>query len=352
MASLHIAIVQEPAFENSIWSEAYMKGISMESASQGIKKENDKDAVTLLIGSTPSWLLETGEEFRRQEKQVVLIGPDIPEADGLSSVAIDYQDAMGTIMSYFRQYHRSKSALLGVNPSSLSDNTKRIWYERNVTEGNMYPNDGNAEACCRRFLSDRNHFDSVICCTDFIAITLLLELRKTMDCKVPEDLWLISFGDTTLGTLWKPSLSSFTCDYRQVGRLAVKMAMSLGKNKEIHKASWTTCGKLLIRETTASSPFLASDESKTESAPHSADVFYQDKTISRIQVAEQLFSHLDTQDFHILQGLQEKSRYEDLADRCNMSENTLKYRIKRMESLSKTTTRDCLLEFVEPYLIP
>lgn len=346
---VHLSVVTEPAFGDTLWGCSYRKGIAREAVRQGFPLSGGKNSACLLIGCSIPWLLSAGGKCRALEQRAIILGPDVPETGAFSSVSMDYCDAMAKIRSYLASNGRTRTALVGVNSSSLSDRAKEMWFVQAGLGTAVYPNEGNARACCEAVARDRDAFDSVVCCSDFVAV-LLLSLLSSLSVRVPEDLWILSFGDTRIGALSRPGLTSFVCDYEKAGRAAVRLAMALDRNPDVGRAVWTIPGTLVPRGTTGGtlpSPRAGGAQKRLEG---SAGVFFEDRPMEDLQRAERLFTRLGEHDWEILLGLRRGDRYAAIAEACNMSENTLKYRIARMEKIIGASSRAELLSSVSGFL--
>lgn len=227
---MNISIVAEPSFVDSTWGQAYRKGISQETSNQGFKLQDTPDSTLLVIGSTLCWLQKTCATFQKKNRNIILLSPylDTFSIPNTSSIGIDYQDAMQTIIDYLREGHKTRTALVGANPQSVSDMAKEYWFHRYFGKRNIFWNLGNIKTCCKAFLSSSSQFDSAICTNDLVA----MELFQMTD-QIPMSLELVSFGDSASASHSKPSLTSFACDYVLIGKLSVKMAMSLNRNKQL-----------------------------------------------------------------------------------------------------------------------
>ena len=71
--------------------------------------------------------------------------------------------------------------------------------------------------------------------------------------------------------------------------------------------------------------------------------FYSDPDVIDILQLEDLLSRCDDIDLSILRGIASQSKYIDLAERLHISENTVKYRLRKMLTQSGLDGRDDLV---------
>jgi len=85
-------------------------------------------------------------------------------------------------------------------------------------------------------------------------------------------------------------------------------------------------------------------------APVPRVVFYSDPEVNGILGIEALLSRCDVLDLRILDGLRKSVPYGALTEELSRSENTVKYRIKRMPSRIGRETREEMLALLDGYL--
>lgn len=360
---MEISLLIEPFFSGTYWCVRYLKGIRHEAAQNGVAlREIDIQAgdgaggrTVIVVGSSMGWIPKTLSFLAEIGTRVVLVSSLSPDLiGGVSTVTIDYEQAVSSLVSYFRGHGRRNIALLGINPNSTGDASKLRAFS-GVAVGadpsrSVFKNLGSVENCCSRFMERSADFDAVIACSDIIAIHLLRRLKAT-GIIIPGSLMLASFGDTVLGSLVRPGITSISLDCFNVGRQAVKLCMLLDKNPSLTSLSATVAGSLTVRDSTGGLPVPCPSPVRLSEFSEAPPVdFYADEAVKRIFDLERLVSQCDEIDFGILGGLFSGSRYFALSEELDISENTVKYRIKRMIGLSRVSGRDELLALVGDYL--
>ncbi len=355
---MRLRLLKDPSFVSSFWCTQYERGIRLESTQnsieliEGLPEPGEGDSIVCLIGSSPSWIYtKKSELMSRRAKGILLTSSDPENPSGFSYVSVDYPSMMRVLRSYFRENGRIRTALFGSNPSSSTDALKVAIYRQIVDRPRVFENLGRLEETCAAFTAECGDFDSVICCSDLVAAELSRYLRVAGICS-PEKLWIAGFGDTTLAAKVHPTITTIACDYVAIGRQSVKVAMMLSRNHACSTISMTVQGSLIPRESTGN--VLPSDRAPPaleEEAADGAEVnIYADTAVTNLLAVENLLSHCEAVDFKILKGLSQSLRYTDLADLCFLSENTVKYRVKRMQNLAGQRCRPDLLHLAGRYL--
>lgn len=78
--------------------------------------------------------------------------------------------------------------------------------------------------------------------------------------------------------------------------------------------------------------------------------FHNDPSVSRIFQAEKILSACDVIDIDLLKLIIKGYRYFDIAEILHVSESTIKYRLKRIISISGFETRDEVIDVMKVFL--
>jgi DNA-binding NarL/FixJ family response regulator len=104
----------------------------------------------------------------------------------------------------------------------------------------------------------------------------------------------------------------------------------------------------MLRDTTKPFDIERFETSENEAVTTAAD-FYVDSELSPIMKTERLFDGLDDKDLEILKYLIKGTKQEEICDRTFMSESGVKYRIKKMLSLSETVSKSELVDLISKF---
>lgn len=115
------------------------------------------------------------------------------------------------------------------------------------------------EALYERFRAVIENYDSVICASDYAAISLVRRLQQD-GYPILEKLYLISYGNMALSQLMRPSITSISDGYEEFGRAALSISSLIEKNPSISTVNIQLHCQLNIRETTENRPLPVSAE--------------------------------------------------------------------------------------------
>ena len=128
------------------------------------------------------------------------------------------------------------------------------------------------------------------------------------------------------------------------GAQAVRLCRKLEKEPEIRRCVWVPC-----RLEAADEPGAA-DTQPTEPSPELPGDFYQDPHVGEVFRFKELLTGMDSLDLDILRELLRGARYFDMTESLHTTENTIKYRVKRMTAAMGLKSRADLLKLAGEYL--
>lgn len=359
---MKIPYIIEPEFEHSVWADRTINGLRREAALKkydlvGISPDflRDRSAadpavfenrMVIVIGMTYSWVPETVRILKDCGLSVILIHFDPPEGfRPRATVHVDYTQAMQLIVRYLHDCGREKIALYGLNPNSSTDILKRSYMETvlNAAPDTFFMSFASLSDCYAAFSRKMHAFDAVICANDIAAVSLLSHL-KADGCRVPEDLFLISFGQSVLASHTDPGITSVSLDYSETGQQAVRLFAWLSRQEELSSVSVRVRAVLTVRGSTASLPAPDTYDEITGHLPQHDNInFYSDLEAKKLLNLEQLLMKADDMDHRIIQGLLKGQKQEILEDRLFLSESALRYRLKKLCENAGCASRSELL---------
>ena len=365
-------VMVEPSYRGTYWCEQYMRGIRSEAEKRNLtiheilhdpisSPEWDPDnrrKICLLIGTSISWVPDRILRLSQADIHAILAAysNNLENWMRVSFVTADYRKAMQDLVSYLMLCGRDPIALFGVNPDSSSDRLKKnaflslsyANYPRGEEE-DIFMNTGSLKRTCRDFYQKANRYHSAICVNDISAI-LLIRFLSAKGIQVPEDMYIVSFGDTILGQIQDPGITTAVLNFVEVGKQAVEIFLLLNKNPQLSAVSTSVHCEIKIRQSTDFKHASGTLSMGYNSPPPKPVPFYEDPDVTEIFRLEGILSHCDELDRKILAGLIQNVRYGDLSERLYISENALKYRVKKILSLSGGMDRDSLTALAGKYL--
>ena len=218
-----IPVLTEPNFRSYFWAKQTMEGIAQEAARRKYKVVTlDADSyetidyddlfgverrMLIVIGTSISWMPKALAFFTSRQIESVFISFDPAETSlPAGMVRMDYVGAISQLLTYLSSdCGRSRIALYGYNPNSSADNIKMRFFRRwkaqtshPTAEEDIFYNLADLENCYHQFRQHANRFNAVICANDIAGVSLLSMLKED-GIRVPEDLYITTFGIQNLG---------------------------------------------------------------------------------------------------------------------------------------------------------
>lgn len=369
---MDIDLLVEPTFAASYWYPAYLEGITYETGRRGVgfyipdltrtccreimAERKDRPRSALVLGGSAAWLLDTAEELIGLGIHPVLVGNRPVRSDGsISYVAIDDVQSAAQMTSYLLAAGRRRIAFFGKNPDSISDACKYEGFASALKnegiqtgESDVYYNRGALEETISSFYGRIDRYDAVFCANDYVAESLICSERMK-NIAIPGRLFVTGFGESMMSRCCSPTLTTVTLDYFETGKSSVDLCLFLCKNGAARSCTVTVESRIRIGETTA---FTRANDLRPRRDGGTIGLvnFCSDPLIRRATAFERLLEQSDSLDLSILRGLLAGETYEAMADRLNISENTVKYRIKRMLAKSEISTKGELLALCAGFL--
>ena len=376
---MNVHIYIDPSYKDTLWCTQTLKGITEEAtkkrysikvleADNIYKVDLDKffeheSKRILLILSTSVILSKKFNKFF-SENSVHLLYINHQSTSNMyrySNIIIDYYESMRKITDYLEGCGRNRIALYGIYPDSSTDLIKKNFFEDRNRHIQKYGNGENifyrdsddrensAIDCFMQFERSIENYDAVICANDLIAKLLIDNLQK-IGKRVPEDLYVVSFGDYILAQIGTPTITAVTVDHEQLGRQAIYTYSYLCKaSADIYITAKVT-PRLSIRESTAKSEYKPSKKTTVDAVDHSTSDFYRDLEIISVITFENMLTKCDKLDMQILIGVMNHMTYMQLSEKLFVSENVISYRVKRLCKLASIPSKSKLAEAANRFL--
>ncbi len=374
---MKIYVYIDPEYKESIWLSQTYRSICEEAAK---KKYN-----VVLIDGESIFSADIGEYFKGETKRVLLVlttslehseklgailfshdvhmllvnhqNPQI--ANNSSCVMVDYTDGMRRIVEYLCACGRTSTALYGINPKSATDMIKYEYYknlqgmsysrESSLAKA-IYYNKHGFDECFNYMLPDVDKFDSFICANDIVARSLINKLSE-IGKRVPEDIFVVSFGDYLISQMGEPTLTTISVDHSELGKQALFAYSYLHKSDTNINMTAKVPSTLFVRRSTADMHPTAYAERKYIPAPTEKILgFYNDEASRKILALENMLSSCDKLDLQIISGMLNKVPYTKMASGLFISENVIFYRIKRLVKAAEVENKEQLLSLITAHL--
>lgn len=368
-APLLIPVLIEPNYTNSVWAVQAMEGLNQEAIRKKyrvllldpekyqktdyVSLFADQSPLVIILGPDMTWVPGALSFFSEKHIPCILVCFDPAETYHLQGmVRMDYIGATHAIMTYLKQCGREKIALYGFNPASSPDRVKQRYFESSgVTDGGqmptVFPNYGSLDACYRSFLPTVGEFDAAVCANDIVAVSLMRHLKRD-GIRVPEDLFLVGFGDSLLARAVTPSITSASLDHTEMGRQAAALYGYLSRRQQgTASVSVRVKSTLHIGGSTAFMPYRSAGPELPASSEDGEINFYDDPEVEALCRLETLLGACDKTDCKLLRGMLNRTPVRQLEGEAFITASALAYRKKRIQNLAGCQSMAELQDFLQ-----
>lgn len=363
-------VALEPDYESKSWCLQCLQGVKRDIArssgnfveisvsDEAVLREIAHEArpLTIVIGSLLDWTKQTIAKLDKFGIHCIIPASGAQGTFScVSSVTVDYTDAVYTFCDYLLSIGRPRVALVGIYQDSLNDLNKlnaflafmRERLHRNA-EQDVFRTVGTLRIPCDDFCQRYEEYDAVLCSNDVVALYLMERLRAKQ-VSIPEQLSLIGLSERTFSRFVQPGITSVSPDFIEIGKNTVRIYKLLRRSSGIKSIQAQVQGIINCRASSGNMPFhRAIPNSHCDLIPQPDD-FYGDVDAQPIFALDTLLTHCEPLDFDILKGLEEGQYYAQMADQLFTTEYTIKYRVKRMQDLAQVKTRDELIALLKRY---
>ncbi len=349
-----VYILTDPNYSSSVWCKSFLNSLVENLRKNRIPFCEIFDEIpanaedVFIIASDYNWIKKTIKLFNKANVSPILICNHLEKINGCeySCISSDINSSMKSLLLQISNMGKKNIALYGVNVSSIADIGKAdaLFSHSEGFSGNikLYNNNGSLSECFESFMLDSGNTDAVICTNDFAAVSLIRNLKR----KAPEiikKITVFSLTNSTLSEYYRKYITSVSIDYNQYG----KAALFIYKSRKKHK---------YLSDITVNVSWAVDETAKSNTSPlqldipKSQDMFYNDNELCEMMKLEKLFNISDTTDEIIIKSLLDGLSYEEILNRCFLTENAVKYRIKKLLSECDIADKAELLSLLNKYI--
>lgn len=373
---MKIYVYIDPEYRDSLWFSQSYHAICEESAKKKYTVtllegdtiyntdidelfEGEKKRVLLVLTTSLEHSEKLGEFFYKHNVHMLLVNHLNPYIGAnCSAVMVDYTDGMRRLTEYLAACGKKSIALYGINRKSSTDMIKHDFF-KNLKQmdpdspvADIFFNKHGIDECFDYMLPSIDKYDSFICANDIVARSLIQKLSEHGK-RVPDDVYVASFGDYLLAKMGYPPLTTVSVDHEELGRQALFAYNYLRKSD--HKVYMTAKvpSTLHVRRST--------DDKMPEILPSTRYIrssygeyldFLNDEECERILNVENMLAACDKLDLQIISGLLKKVPYSKMAVGLFISENVIFYRIKRLTKAAGVQNKEELIALINEFLSP
>ena len=292
--------------------------------------------VAIVTGVSMPFIQKAIARLRSHGRYAVLAGTDSEQfGHDVSCATPSRRTETQQLVNYLYNCGKRRIALVGFGRRSINDNFRYHAAMSAVAAwGNLLKDEDvwlweqDPSESFQQFLQVHDRYDAAICPNDVIAVWLVDFLQKN-GTRVPDDLFVASFGNMAIGRYHIPSITSMTMDMLVVGEQAFNVWRFLMKNDKSQQTAlkMTVPSRLLIRQSTANTCIEAGEGAV---APTLQDHFYHNPTIALLVGIENCINQRDETDLRIMRGMMDGKSYEQISDELFISGSTLRYRLNKI----------------------
>ena len=347
--------VIEPNIEDISWFKGITGRLSYFASRKKytIKKYVDADFLTatdenppvILIGATYNWLKEQVKKVRTLERHPILVSnqPSGAFKGDYSYVSVDLRATIEEVLTVFKECNKTKTALFGVNPSSLADIGRAEAFTKNCSKEDMFFNLQDLETAAKEFIAVMDSYDSVICVNSFAAATLLRQLKLA---ERNEQSLLIASQNYSEILSGYEKIIAVNYNFDEHLEAASNIYKFIKQNPYLSGMRATIKHRLILPQSLSKMGWV---EREQESALEE-NRFFSDNSLKELSKSELLLKKCDDVDRQIIGLLIKNHKYSFIAEKCFISEYTVKYRIKNMMELCGITSKGEFVEFLNKYM--
>ena len=350
-----VAILIEPAYSSSMWCKTLysslieclrQKRITFRVMYDTLPENIDS---VFIIASNYTWIKNTLSQFNNSGIKPILISNQSENIPGCnySCVSSDINGSMKYLLDEIGAIGKSNVALYGINTSSLSDvcRVDEIFSLKDDSFDTMqvFVTNGSLNDCFEEFFPICSQFDSIICSNDFAAVSLIKHLKE----RSPEALSRIkifSCAETKLSEYYRDMITSINMNFENYGKAAVFIYEKLKAHTYMSnitiKVDWNSKSK----HSKPTSPI------KLYSVKVD-DGFYTDSEMRDMLTVEHILNISNNSARLIIKKLIEGIKMDEIAQECFLSENGVKYRIKRILQECNISGKDELIKLCKTFLL-
>lgn len=358
-----VLILVEPSYSRSIWCLNLLDGLTGEFKQKrvpfrqiaSLDEAGPDDRYIYLIGSDNAWVRAALAACNRMGIYPILLCNQAYhtfDAD-YSTVCSDVINSMRRLVELLRGRGHGRIALYGVNPQSVSDESRMDSYLAALggEDGrrHVFFNSGSLENCFEQFMARAQQYDAVICANDFAAISLVRRLGLR-DPALLERLAIAGCADARLTQLYGSHILSVRVNFVEYGRAAVTLLENLRKNPYLSHIIMMIRWDFSLLDGAAAPAPVAHRREKAPALPADPDVFYEDRELNDMMLLEKLLDGCEDPDYDIIRLLLRGEPYEKIAETCFLTESAIKYRVKKMVRVCCVQGRKELTDLLRRYL--
>lgn len=376
-----IILLAEPGYSEHFWYSDIFRGIQTQVSARNSTVEyielsvekpltSQFDAIhypltsAIVLGYREKWLLTVASYLHTRKIPVVFPYMSVPYHN-VTHAIVDYSrdELIRNLVFYFRNCGRENIALYGLKPDSIVDLIKIQQFlsackEANcpATTADIYHISVSFDESAEALRKNVHQYNAVLCANDITAIHLI-NCFKQKGIHVPNDVFVSGMSNSILGTITKPSLTTSTLDFFEIGLLSIDAYFAIHRYRKNNLTlNYTQTGRIIIRESTNNVPSV-NPQTLPNTAPMTGldashyEGYYNDVSASVLLKVESFLQKSDNTDREIIRGLLANTNRDQIAESLFISQSTYKYRLRRMKAIIGISSTYELVKLLKSVLL-
>ncbi|MBR0463406.1 MAG: substrate-binding domain-containing protein [Clostridia bacterium] len=309
------------------------------------------DSQIYVIGIDKAWLQNCERTILSNNNTPVYIC-SLPETDAKSSsIVYDQNDIIQSSIALIKKHSIERIALVGIGRNDKSDLAKANSFTKTCEDRDVFYFDGDVSESINRFFSSGRTYNGVICSNDIIAVYLMKRLSDK-NIRVPDDIQIIGNGGLWLGQHVTCPITSFYYDNSSVARFMLRFSRIFSLLPGGSSFHIRVKAVLKERESTGHQSKTASCSINTNSYFLSDTVLpSNDPDFNALSRINNVFSSIHPDDLKIASMLIAGEKYADIAEAVMLSQDAVKYQIRKLYGSFSIHTREELTALINRYNI-
>ena len=349
MKNQKIPAVVEKIHQRSVWYAEILNGVGKQKIDLVELEELEffsENSVIPVVCSTKHFLEKTVSLCNKYKLRPIVVGTELADFDSrISSIKTNRRDAVSGLVRYCKSLGRDRIAMLGVNSFSNIDTEKRNAFVQALKTVNgidastdVYPSDDGAEKCIDLLLDSISDYNAVMCANDYFAAAFIVKAYER-GVRVPEDVIVTGYGNSVIGEMLTPSITTVAPKYYEMGRQTRKIYSYLSDNPEVESFELVVGYDVIVRESTGSNEFKSDSHIFTSDVEPSINSIFDDRMLRGIVGIDTVLSYDDDTMKMILKGIAEDVPYSALAEKLYLSDSALRYKLNKIFNLTNIQSK-------------
>lgn len=368
----YIQVISDIGYSTSSWYLTYIDALS-KAANKGHRQiqlfsgrinasqEKFLGPIVIVMDGSKSFLNYTISLLLKLDIKIILAGIDAnlfgPQ---ISCITRSRKQETAMLIGYFFSHGYRDIAFVGFRKDGVNDMFRynseiKTSFSAEYLQKSSFFWMYDIDDCLNNFTERASQFNAVICPNDAFSI-ILLHRCISNGIRVPDDIFIGSFGGLSISGLVRPGITSCLVDYETIGLQTYNAWEIINANIDSNISLRIELpSRLAVRESTAYLPIEASSIlsplPENIEAIWTPDEYFENEDIKNLFNIEKCLSMCDDSDLKIIRSILDKQSYETISQQLFLSISSVNYRLNKIFKNAHVTTKNefvsLLLKYIE-----